>query len=225
MSIKKSEPVRMALSVVPRGLGEKWIRELKDSHIHFHLQFTGIGTASNEMMDVLGFDSSDKDMILSFGSESAMRLLVSRLGQGLRSIHHGIIMTFSPTAINHLVEVFASKRAQNEEKEEEFPMESGGYEYSLILVTVNSGYTDDVMTAAKKAGATGGTVIRARLVDAERAENKYGLMLQEEREIVSIMTARSKRNEIMEAINAEFGIRSPAQAIICSLPVEKAFKM
>ena len=36
----------------------------------------------------------------------------------------------------------------------------------LILVSVNQGYTDAVMETAKASGAMGGTVLRARLVDA-----------------------------------------------------------
>ena len=225
MSIKNSERVKMILSVTPRGAGKDWIKELKKSHIHCHLQFIGQGTASSEMMDVLGLYNSDKDMILSFGSESAVRLICRRMSEGYRCIRHGIMMTFSPTAINHLAEVFVSRSNTHEEEEENGEMESKGYEYSMILVAVNTGYTDAVMDAAKKAGATGGTVIRARLVDSERAENRYGLLLQEEREIISIMTGGKNRNAIMEAINAECGIRTPAQAIICSLPVEKAYKM
>ena len=224
MSIKQSEPVKLIYSILPRGLAKKWIKELKACHVHCHIQFAGEGTASNEMMDVLGLDSSAKDLLLSIGSESAVGNVCRRMTEGTRTVTHGLMMTFQPTAINHLVEVFASRRIQNEE-EEILPMEKSGYEYSMILVAVNAGYTDNVMAAAKKAGATGGTVIRARLVDSERAERRYDLNLQEEREIVSIMTATSKRDAILEAINAECGIRTPAQAILCSLPVEKAFKM
>lgn len=224
MSIKQSEPVKIIFSILPRGMAKNWMNELKACHIHCHMQFAGEGTASNEMMDILGLDSSAKDLLLSFGSETAVGNVCRRMSEGNRIMSHGIMMTFRPTAINHLVEVFASRRKQNEE-EEIPPMEKSGYEYSMILVAVNAGYTDDVMAAAKKAGATGGTVIRARLVDSERAERRYDLSLQEEREIVSIMTAASKRDAILEAINTECGIRTPAQAILCSLPVEKAYKM
>ncbi|MBQ0108916.1 MAG: hypothetical protein KBS44_01380 [Clostridiales bacterium] len=224
MSIKDSERVMLVLSIISRGDGKAWIKELKKSHIHCHMQFAGRGTASSEMMNVLGLESSDKDLILSFGSQSAIKDITDRMLNGFRSVTHGILMTFSPNAINHLVEVFASRSNHYDLPEEETEMKNG-YEYSLILVAVNAGYTDDVMTAAKKAGATGGTVIRARLVDSERAENRYGLILQDEREIVSIMTSANKRDAIMEAINDGFGIRTPAQAIICSVPVEKAFKM
>ena len=41
------------------------------------------------------------------------------------------------------------------------------FKYSLVLIAVNRGFTDSVMQTAKKAGATGGTVIKARHAEAE----------------------------------------------------------
>ena len=44
---------------------------------------------------------------------------------------------------------------------------------SLILITVNQGYTDDVMNPAKKPGATGSTVVHARWAGAENTWNSF----------------------------------------------------
>ena len=94
---------------------------------------------------------------------------------------------------------------------------------SLILITVNYGYTDAVMETARKAGATGGTVLRTRWVGTEQLEQFHGITLQEEKEMLMIVAENAARNRIMEAVNAEHGLKTDAHAMLCSLPVEKAF--
>lgn len=224
---QKIEPVRMLFAITARGKGRKWIEQLKKNHINCHLQCSGTGTASSDMMDILGLDSSDKDLVVSFGSETAVNLFAARLSENIRgsSPVSGVLMILSPTAINHIVAVMASRETENIEQKEVKKMTKSEFDYSLILIAVKQGYTDRVMQTAKKAGATGGTTIRARLADADQAEQFYGMTLQSEREVVAIMTPGSTRDAIMEAVNAEFGLRTEGQAIICSVPIDKAFKL
>ena len=99
------------------------------------------------------------------------------------------------------------------------------HQHSLILIAVNQGYTDQVMQTARRAGATGGTVIRARLAGADTESQFHGITLQEEKEIVAILAPDSIRDQLMNDVNTACGLRSEAQGVICSLPVDKAFKI
>ena len=49
--------------------------------------------------------------------------------------------------------------------------------------------------------------------------------LKPEREIVAIVVPTELRGPIMEAINAEHGLRSEAQAVLCSLPIEQIVRL
>ena len=49
--------------------------------------------------------------------------------------------------------------------------------------------------------------------------------LKAEREIVAIVVPTSLRGPIMEAINTEHGLRSEAQAALCSLPIEQIVRL
>ena len=98
-------------------------------------------------------------------------------------------------------------------------------ENSLIVVACNRGCTDDVMATAKKAGARGGTVIKARLAGLEEMEKAYDLTLMEEKEIVLIVIPTELRNPLMEALNAEHGLRTPSQSVLCSLPIEQIVRL
>ena len=94
----------------------------------------------------------------------------------------------------------------------------------LILVSVNQGYTDAVMETAKRAGAMGGTVLRARLVDGGITE-QIGESVHQEREILAIFAPTGTAAYIMEDINRIHGVMSDANGMVLSLPVDKAYKI
>ena len=99
------------------------------------------------------------------------------------------------------------------------------HSHNLVMVTVNQGYTDQVMEVAKRAGATGGTVIRSRLVEAENLSEIMNTSIEEEREILFIMAPTQVSYKIMEDVNKEFGLQSKAKGILCTVPIDKAYKI
>lgn len=225
--MKQTEPMKLLFFITPRGGGRKWIEVMKKHHISYHLQFNAKGTASSAMMDILGWENSDKDLVVSIGTETAVARLVGEMSEGIRNITslHGIMMVLSLSAINRLMAIMAAQAAEAVEQEGLKKMQKSEFDYSLVLVAVNQGYIDQVMQTARQAGATGGTILRARLADADHGEQLYGISLQEEKEVLAIMTPGNTRDGIMEAINAQFGLRTQAQAILLSLPVDKVIKM
>ena len=88
--------------------------------------------------------------------------------------------------------------------------------HDLILTIVNRGFADEVMSAAKAAGAFGGTVVNAR----GTGTHFFGAIIQPEKELVLILTEREKRNSIMEAICRDAGLSKEGMGICFSLPVD-----
>lgn len=91
--------------------------------------------------------------------------------------------------------------------------------YELILVIIAKGYSDVVMQAARKAGATGGTVISARGLSSEEAEKFFGITIQPEKEIVFILVPQAIRTDVMREVCAEAGLNTQGRGIAFSLPV------
>ena len=56
--------------------------------------------------------------------------------------------------------------------------------HDLILTIVERGYADDVMDAAKAAGARGGTILHARGTGSKEAEKFFGIIVQPEKELI-----------------------------------------
>ena len=92
--------------------------------------------------------------------------------------------------------------------------------HDLILTIVERGYADDVMDAAKAAGARGGTILHARGTGAQEAEKFFGIIVQPEKELVMILVEHEMKNAIMTAICQQHGITSAGKGICFSLPVE-----
>ena len=96
---------------------------------------------------------------------------------------------------------------------------------NLIIISVNEGFSEAVMHVARKAGATGGTVIKGRLADAEQFTDLVTTEIDGEREILCILAPQKASKQIMEDVNREFGLSSPANGILFAVPTEKAFKI
>ena len=91
----------------------------------------------------------------------------------------------------------------------------------LIVVIVNHGFEEEVMSAARSAGAKGGTVFNARGTASANKEVKFlGVALHPNKEVILILTGIETRNDIMTAIKEKVGLTTPGAGILFSLPVE-----
>ena len=210
--------IELLITILERGKGRKLVRFLDKHKVYFHLEFSGVGTATSEMLDILGLNTKEKDVIISLGTRKAVRGLTNAIDAGLWEISRsrGLMMQLRLTAVNNLISTALIESAEGiilPENEEKMINE---FDHSLLLIAVKQGYTDVVMQTARKAGATGGTVIRSRMMGAEQ---------DPEKEIIAILAPNSTRDAILNEVNAEHGVRTPAQAILCALPVDKAFKI
>ena len=92
--------------------------------------------------------------------------------------------------------------------------------FELIITIVNEGHADQVMDAAREAGARGGTITSARGSGNKDIEKKYGLVITPQKEMVYIVVNVKERDQIISAINKAVGIETPGQGVIFSVPVD-----
>lgn len=91
--------------------------------------------------------------------------------------------------------------------------------YSLIVSIVNRGYSDEVMNAARNAGAKGGTIINAHGTTLGDEERFFGISIQPEKEIVLILADNENRPVIMREIVNHVSLDTEGAGITFSLPV------
>lgn len=221
-----SKKIMVLLSIVEQGKGKKLIKELKNIKVGVNFQIVGFGTAPTEMMDIFGLGTNVKDIIISLGANDDIKDMMSKFGEIFQSHSKfgGIMIVLDVSAASRvLTEILNFNNNQNTEREA-VNMQNENRN-NLIVISVNEGYSEDVMHVARKAGATGGTVIKGRLADIEQFAEFMDTKVDGEREMLCILAPSKASKQIMEDVNREFGLTSSANGIIFALPAEKAFKI
>ena len=211
----KIEPMKLIVSIVERGQGRNMIELFNGQRLTHHLQCAGKGTATSE-----------KDVIFTVGRGTMVNRVMRDLNNELRGAarSRGIVFDMRLTAMAHVTALAIQMNVQNEVGRVD-TMTEEGMENSMILVTVNQGFTEEVMETARKAGARGGTIIHARWAGSESVEEFYGITVQQEKEVIAIVSSAAKRKEIMEAINRNHGMKTEARGTVCSLAIEDIVRL
>ena len=93
--------------------------------------------------------------------------------------------------------------------------------FELVICIVNAGFSQNVVEAARKAGARGGTILRARGSANPEAEEFFGVTLQPDKELVLILVPAAIKDEVLTTVYKESGLSREGQGIAFSLPVER----
>jgi nitrogen regulatory protein PII len=221
-----NKKIMVLFSIVELGKGKKLIKELNDLKIKINFQTVGFGTAPTEMLDIFGLGTIDKDLIISLGAEDDVKDLTANFNETFQSSskYGGLMVVLDISAASRVLSEILNFN-DNQTKEREPKIMQNENRNNLIVIAVNEGYSEDVMKTARKAGATGGTVVKGRLADIEQFAEYINAKVDGEREMLCILAPSKVSKQIMEDVNREFGLTSEANGIIFALPVEKAFKI
>ncbi|MCD8116041.1 MAG: hypothetical protein LUE21_02815 [Oscillospiraceae bacterium] len=226
MANDRPEGVKLIITVVERGQGRD-VAALYTAHqVPWHYHSIGRGTAPSELLDVLGLGGTERDILFSLGSAGCGDRLMKYLDENYLEVEaKGIAMMAALSGLNNIVAAALARQGQSaaETGENGTAMDTAG-ENSLIFVIVNNGHTDDVMNTARAAGARGGTIIRSRYAGEEDVARFYGITVQGEKEIILIAASGQTRNTIMEMINVKHGLKTPAGAVIMSVPLDNVIR-
>ena len=221
MSGKKKTPLCLMGTIVERGKGQKVAKAYEKYGVHLNYRISGDGTASSDLLDILGIGTAERDLLVSpVLRETAERLVeqIHQSGIGVRA--QGILFVMPLTAASAKIAALLTAEGPAA-AEEELTMEKH-IKQSLIIIAVDQGCTDAVMNTARAAGARGGTVIRSHTLRSEDKESFGGPTFAGEREILAIVASQSERNAIMEQVDAVHGGDAEAHAIMYALPIEAA---
>jgi len=212
-----------------------------EEKVRLHFISKGKGTASSEILDLLGIGAGDKAVMFCLEQQVLVQVLMKEVRKKLRrGPGAGIAFTIPLSAINdpvllifkqsihknekiavELAEGLRQQAMENSGKEnKERNMENNAITHDLIVAVVNHGYSDELMNTARGAGASGGTVINARGQAHEGAVKFFGIPVQDEKEVILILTNREKKVPLMKAICEAHGLNSKAQGVIFSMPVD-----
>lgn len=177
----------------------------------FNVTFHGRGTAVQSMLELLGIESGERRVAVCVCDEERTHAIIKeqkrRLYIGVPG--HGIVIAVPVKSVG------GGKTMEflNNGKSAKYAPRAA-YPYELITVIANEGRTDDVMNAARKAGAAGGTV-------RESEQMFFNVSIASEKEVVLIVAKAEQKTEIMQAVLREAGPGTHANAIVFSMPVSE----
>lgn len=224
---KSPQIVPRLVITITREEDQRKLEEVFDSmDVPISFQFRGKGTAPSEMMDIFGLRGTTRLLTGAFLPKWQVNLLFETMNRQLSFRHRGGGIAITVPVIGMQSSVL---QLLNDEERDEIERALKGdesemkekSEYTLIWVSVASGYSDDVIDAARSAGAKGGTVIKGRRRSSERVSHHFGISMQEEQDFVMIVVPRDKKNETMSAITDACGLGTEAHGVVWALPVDE----
>lgn len=206
-------------TIVDRKTATKYVDLYRENNLNVMYLTLGYGTATNEVLDYFGLDSTEKAVAFSVLEEDSWITIKKQLEKKLKidAPGGGIAFTIPLSSIGGKKTLQFLLEKEDYQKEEESALKNTTHE--LIIVIAEQGYTNMIMDAARSAGAYGGTVVHAKGTGMEIAEKFMGVSLAAEKEMIFIVTKTEQKNAIMQAIMKDAGTTSKAKSIVFSLPV------
>ena len=191
---------KLLVSIVERGRGERIVSLTRSAGAQGGSILPGRGTATSSLLQILGLGSAEKDIILTLTPPAVLAPIIDAL-QGddfVRGKIRGVAFVVDVDAIfqHPLPPIETTVPKPSPAGEKAMPT------HELISVIVNAGYAEDVMHTARKAGAGGGTILKARGTGTEDDVKFFGITIVPEKEFLMILAEKEQAPAILEAIRS-----------------------
>ena len=205
------------ISILDRRYGETMTSLYKEMGLPLVLSFLGRGTAVDRYLSLYDLKATEKAVIATVADGEKMPRLMKAAKKKLciDIPGNGVMMAVPVKSVGGGRTL--AYLTDNAVPDGTVPKMQ--FDHELIVIILNQNYMDDVMNAARSAGAPGGTVLHAKGTGAGYAEKFFGVSLAEEKDVVLIAAGSKKKAAIMKAVAEQAGPDTPAGAIAFSLPV------
>ena len=212
--------VELIWLIVNYGLGSKIIKSAKQYGVTGGTITRGKGTANSRLLDFIGLSDIRKEVVYMVGEKDIAYQALEELNKEYEFYkpNHGIAFTTS------ICGVIGTKSIRCESNESN-NVERGVDEtmYHMITTIVDRGKAEEVITAANRAGARGGTVINARGSGIHETTKLFAMDIEPEKEMVVILCEKDMTEAIVSSIRNELQIDEPGKGIIYIQNVNKTY--
>lgn len=190
-----------------------------DAGLAVILTVRGQGTATSEHLNHYGLEATKKSVITAVATEKQTAGIIKSLRRKLfiDVPGNGIVVAVPLKSVGGVKTLaYITNDAPVDKTEPKLT-----YSHELIMVMSNQSYSDEVMFAARQAGAFGGTIIHAKGTGEALAKKFFEVSLASEKELIMIVANAATKSAIMKSIADQCGPSTPAGAICFSLPVSE----
>ena len=202
--------------VVTSGAASKTLRIAKKYGVKGGTISIGRGTVSSRLLDILGIHDVRKEIVTMVVEHELATEAIKGISEEMafHKPHHGIAFSLSVSAF-----IGSKNEIKNNSKVNEVKKNM----HSIIYVIVDKGRADDVIEAANKAGAKGGTIINARGAGIHEVQKLFSVEIEPEKEEVFIITKIEQKDSIVESIRNNLKIDEPGNGILFVMDINEVY--
>lgn len=212
---------KLLICVARRGRGDYVANVARQSGAPGGTILFGRGTGSNAMLRMLGLADTAKELVFTVAFAPVIASIIKALKQDPN-------LCRKTPGIGFVIDVEAFYRPANKESSTEKNTGDGKVEQSaheLICAIVNAGLADELMHEARKAGAKGGTILKARGTATGADSGFFGIVVVPEKEVLLILSSRSQADAIADAVAGASCLMEPGSGVVFRMPVEEFFQL
>lgn len=202
----------LLLFVVPHKKSEIVSRAASSRGSFGGTVLTGKSIPSGAALNFFGLGGSTEEIVLILSNPDASRNILDAVSKAFG----GEKRRFGFVCVLNADTLIRTGTVQGEDSEM-----SNQSPFTLISVILNRGYADDAMSAARKAGAAGGTVIAARGTAKEGDAKFFGVHIVPEKEMLLTVVTSDKRTAVLSAIQNLPCLKEPGSGIAFCTQVEE----
>jgi len=212
--------IKLLVAILNDDKDKKMKLILNKNNISVQCVTHGVGTASPSLLDYFGLTETRKSVYFGIIPDYLSTQILNHISKEFKieSPRTGIVFTVPISSSNKYLSTIFDKDKKIEEKD----VMDNKDKYHLIVTIVLEGHLEQVMNAAKRVGATGGTVIRGRGLGNKEAIKFLGLELEPERDVVLNIVEEKIKKDVMEEITKAVGIKTKGKGVCISLPIDSA---
>lgn len=186
----------MMIAIVNRGTGDSVMAAAREAGAPGGTIANATGTATSTIMAALGLGDKQKEILYSMIREDQLEK-VEMAVSGVKT--KGVVL-------------FLDCRGKEID-------DMDNAKWTMIEVISEKGYAEDIMAAARKAGAKGGSIIIAHGTAKDEDAKFFGRPIVNDKEMLIIVVERDKADAIEKAIESMEVLKEKGKAILFRLPV------
>lgn len=207
--------------IVNYGLGSKVVKSAKRHGFSGGTITLAKGTVNSRVLNFIGLADVRRELVYLAAEKSVAYRALEEMNEEFEfdKPNRGIVFT---TSINT---VLGSKNIKPKKRVVKNDIERRGDEamYNLITIIVDKGRAEEVIDAANKAGAKGGTIINARGSGIHESGKILSMEIEPEKEIVMILSESDTTENIVSAIKDAIKIDEPGNGILFVQDVNRTY--
>lgn len=210
---------RLITVILNYGQGSKALRTARQSGATGGTVYYGRGTIPNKILQFLGWDQSEKEILIVAADDKTSQDVISALDKQFHfdQPNHGILFVKDINVVHSLI-LNRDKTVDSETLERSEPSM-----YQEITVVVPRGMAEEAVEAARSAGAHGATIMHGRGAGTKETSRILGTDIEPEKEIAMILVKHDIVDRIVLAIQTKLNLTESGHGIIYTQDVSAVY--